>query len=42
MMNGIPYKSNTLAKSLQERIVRALDVHTGSASARSETSRVDR
>jgi len=42
MMNGIPYKSNTLAKSLQERIVRALDVHTSTVSARSETSRADR
>jgi D-alanyl-D-alanine carboxypeptidase/D-alanyl-D-alanine-endopeptidase (penicillin-binding protein 4) len=42
MMNGIPYKSNTLAKALQERIVRALDVHTTSAvTARSETSRAD-
>jgi serine-type D-Ala-D-Ala carboxypeptidase/endopeptidase (penicillin-binding protein 4) len=28
MMNGIPYKSNTLAKSLQEKIVRALDQST--------------
>lgn len=27
MMNGIPYKSNSLAKSLQEKIVHALDVH---------------
>jgi D-alanyl-D-alanine carboxypeptidase/D-alanyl-D-alanine-endopeptidase (penicillin-binding protein 4) len=34
MMNGIPYKSNTLAKSLQEKIVRALDAHTSTASAR--------
>lgn len=33
MMNGIPYKSNTLAKSLQEKIVRALDVHTATAAA---------
>jgi D-alanyl-D-alanine carboxypeptidase/D-alanyl-D-alanine-endopeptidase (penicillin-binding protein 4) len=34
MMNGIPYKSNTLAKSLQEKIVRALDTHTNSIAAR--------
>jgi len=34
MMNGIPYKSNTLAKSLQEKIVRALDTHTSSIAAR--------
>ncbi|HSZ59058.1 MAG TPA: D-alanyl-D-alanine carboxypeptidase/D-alanyl-D-alanine-endopeptidase [Tepidisphaeraceae bacterium] len=34
MMNGIPYKSNTLAKTLQEKIVRALDAHTSTASAR--------
>lgn len=34
MMNGIPPKSNTLAKALQERIVRALDAHTSTASAR--------
>ena len=27
MMNGIPYKSNSLAKSLQEKIIHALDVH---------------
>jgi len=34
MMNGIPYKSNTLAKSLQEKIVRALDAHATQQSAR--------
>ena len=34
MMNGIPYKSNTLAKSLQEKIVRALDNHVTTLSAR--------
>jgi D-alanyl-D-alanine carboxypeptidase/D-alanyl-D-alanine-endopeptidase (penicillin-binding protein 4) len=34
MMNGIPYKSNTLAKALQEKIVHALDAHTSTASAR--------
>jgi serine-type D-Ala-D-Ala carboxypeptidase/endopeptidase (penicillin-binding protein 4) len=28
MMNGIPYKSNTLAKSLQEKVIKALDVST--------------
>jgi len=37
MMNGIPYKSNTLAKSLQEKIVKALDVHASAPStARAE------
>ena len=29
MMNGIPYKSNSLAKSLQEKIVRSIDNHAG-------------
>ena len=33
MMNGIPYKSNSAAKTLQEKIVRALDAHTNTASA---------
>jgi D-alanyl-D-alanine carboxypeptidase/D-alanyl-D-alanine-endopeptidase (penicillin-binding protein 4) len=33
MMNGIPYKSNSLAKALQEKIVRALDVHSTTLSA---------
>lgn len=27
MMNGVPYKSNSLAKALQEKIIHALDVH---------------
>lgn len=27
MMNGIPYKSNTLAKSLQEKVIKALDAY---------------
>lgn len=27
MMNGIPYKSNSLAKSLQERVIHAVDVY---------------
>lgn len=30
MMNGIPYKSNSLAKSLQEKVLHALDVWTAS------------
>jgi len=34
MMNGIPYKSNTLAKTLQEKIVRALDNHVTQQAAR--------
>ena len=34
MMNGIPYKSNTLAKVLQEKIVRALDNHVTTQAAR--------
>lgn len=34
LMNGLPYKSNSTAKALQERIVRALDAHTLPVSAR--------
>jgi len=34
MMNGIPRLSNTGIKTLQERIVKALDAHTLEASAR--------
>lgn len=34
MMNGIPYKSNSGAKALQEKIIRALDAQTNPASAR--------
>lgn len=30
MMNGVPYKSNSLAKFLQEKIIHALDVHVAS------------
>lgn len=30
MMNGVPYKSNSLAKYLQEKIIHALDVHVAS------------
>ena len=32
MMNGVPYKSNSLAKYLQEKIIHALDVHVSSGS----------
>jgi len=34
MMNGLPKLSNTLAKSLQEKIVRALDAHTATMAVR--------
>jgi len=34
LMNGLPPKSNALAKALQEKIVEALDRHTGTATAR--------
>lgn len=30
MMNGVPYKSNSLAKALQEKIIHALDVRVAS------------
>lgn len=32
MMNGVPYKSNSLAKALQEKIIHVLDVHVSSKS----------
>ena len=34
MMNGLPRLSNTLAKALQEKIVRSLDNHAGTIAAR--------
>ncbi|HXE55999.1 MAG TPA: D-alanyl-D-alanine carboxypeptidase/D-alanyl-D-alanine-endopeptidase [Tepidisphaeraceae bacterium] len=34
MMNGIPYKSSTLAKALQEKIVHSIDIHSSTATAR--------